>query len=284
MLKRCILFLHLLLAIFYSKSIVASISCFASTASADKYDEPTDDTATGCYLEVPLSFQHGSARFRKRMTLGIARQRVEGVSCSFTKQGVLLQTGKFKDEAFMNRSGGFRILCNCDSSGCNGMYESFESYVGTVKSLLECKTILQLIIDMKRGAVIGPSEDQMKDFFRRHNLLWPRPDSGSLFTIIAIIAAVVLLAAAGLGIAVTRNKRLQALVRMQLEKFGLRQRPPMALIASTTRVSRMSSTTASAFSRTRHTSFSTARPAASTSSRIRGGSEEQDSKECTETI
>lgn len=51
----------------------------------------------------------------------------------------------------------------------------FQKYANSLKFFVECRAVAKLIADMKRGAVRGPAESEMRDFFSKHNLQWPRP-------------------------------------------------------------------------------------------------------------
>lgn len=185
MLKRRIFFCYLL-ANLCAKSTDATVSCFVSTATPERYEESSEQDVTGCTLEVPVLFDHGIAKFGKRLKLGVIRSRVEGVYCGFTEKGIDVRTGTLKDEVFMNRDAGYRVVCNCYTHGCNGMYESFEEFATSIESFLECKAIKKLLSDMSNEVVRGPEETQMKEFFERHGIPWPRqdPDRSFLFAVV----------------------------------------------------------------------------------------------------
>lgn len=245
------------------------------------YSESNEEGVSGCSLESPIKYGHGAANFVKRLKLGVLREKAGEASCKFRRGRSEIEMGKLKDEAFTNRSG-IRILCSCYSHGCNGMYESFEKYANSLKFFVECRAVAKLIADMKRGAVRGPAESEMRDFFSKHNLQWPRPvgdDEGSLFTIIAIVAAVLLLIAAGLLIVLFRSKRIQAMLRRKQDlpmETAMRKETTRATTSRSTQLTTAS--TAATGSTMKLTKRSTALSTALSSKRMKGrGSEGEDS-------
>lgn len=273
-LNRCAVLLYAFLVILCPVCTSASVNCFVSTEKPDEYKEGSEEGVTGCSLESPIKFDHGIPKFLKLLKLGMLREAPGEASCKFTKQGNQTQMGKLKDEAFMNPKRGIRILCSCYSHGCNGMYESFEKYAGTIKSFLECNVVSKLVADMKKGNVRGPTEGDMRSFFKKHSLPWPRQnvDDGSLFTVIAIVAGVLFVAIAGLSIVAIRIRRA---------KFERNQPVVTAIRGVTTRGRTRMSTAmpprSAMQSTSRSTAQSTARSAAQ-SSRMRGGGSKENGR------